>query len=83
VRCDPAAPGCTVASDGLPEIEVLDVRAGTWVQFEHLRQGVAYELSDAGRWVDPASGELQVKFVNQRQDAIGFQFAVVLSGTVR
>ena len=83
VRCDPAAPGCTVASDGLPEIEVLDVRTGSWIQFEHLRQGVAYELPDAGRWVDPASGELQVKFVNQRQDAIGFQFAVVLSGTVR
>jgi len=66
-----------------PELEVLDIRTGTWVQFEHLRQGTAYSLADADRWVDPASGELQVRFVNPRQDGIGFQFPVVLEGTVR
>ena len=31
-------------------------------------QGTPYELADAARWVDPASGELQVRFVNERQD---------------
>ena len=83
VRCDPGAEGCVLAQDGLPELEVLDVRTGKWVQFEHLRQATPYELVDADRWVDPASGELQVRFVNPRQDGIGFQFPVVLEGTVR
>jgi hypothetical protein len=83
VRCDPGTPGCVLAQDGLPELEVLDVRTGAWVQFEHLRQATVYELADADRWVDPASGELQVKFVNPRQDPIGFQFPVVIEGIVR
>lgn len=83
VRCDPAADDCVLAHDGLPELDVLDVRTGTWVQFEHLRQGAPYALEDAARWVDPASGELQVRFINPRQDGIGFQFPVVLEGTVR
>jgi hypothetical protein len=83
VRCDPGAPGCVLPQDGLPELEVLDVRTGAWVQFEHLRQATVYELADADRWVDPASGELQVKFVNPRQDPIGFQFPVAIEGIVR
>ncbi len=83
VRCDPGTDGCVLAQDGLPELDVLDIRTGTWVQFEHLRQGAPYALADADRWVDPASGELHVRFVNPRQDGIGFQFPVVLEGTVR
>ncbi len=82
-RCDPGTAGCVVAQDGLPELEVLDNRTGRWVQFEHLRQGVPYLLSDPARWVDRSSGEIQVKFVNQRQDGIGFQFPIALAGTVR
>jgi hypothetical protein len=83
VRCDPGSAGCVVARDGLPELEVLDVRTGTWIQFEHLKQGVVYGLPDAARWVDPSSGELQVRFVNPSQDSLVFQFPVVLEGTVR
>ena len=83
VRCEPGAAGCALVQDGLPELEFLDVRTGTWVQFEHLRQGVAYTLVDAARWVDPTSGELQVKFVNQRQEGINFQFPIAIAGTVR
>jgi len=83
VRCDPSEDGCAVPADGLPDIEVLDVRTGTWVQFEHLVQGRAYQLPDPARWVEPSSGEVQVRFVNERQDGIGFQFPIVISGTVR
>jgi hypothetical protein len=83
IRCDPGTEGCAAAQDGLPELEVLDIRTGAWVQFEHMKQGVAYSLADPARWVDPVSGELQVKFVNPRQDGIGFQFPVALEGTVR
>ena len=81
-RCDPEADGCVAPQDGLPELEILDVRTGTWVQFEHMSAGQAYEVENAARWVDPATGQVQVKFVNERQDGIGFQFKVEITGTV-
>jgi len=59
------------------------VRTGAWVQFAHMAQNTPYELADASRWVDPASGEVQVRFVNERQDQISFQFPIQIEGTVR
>ena len=82
-RCEPGTEGCVVPQDGLPDIEVLDLRSGTWVQFAHMLQNTPYELADASRWVDPASGEVQVKFVNERQDQVYFQFPVRIEGTIR
>lgn len=82
-RCDPSQATCVPPQDGLPDLEVLDVRSGAWVQFAHPGPNELYELQDPGRWVDPTTGEVQVKFVNERQDGIGFQFAVALTGTVR
>jgi hypothetical protein len=82
-RCEAGAEGCVLPMDGLPDIEVLDQRTGSWVQFEHMTQGKAYELADAARWVDPATGEVQVRFVNQRTDQVSFQFPVEITGTIR
>jgi hypothetical protein len=82
-RCQPGTDGCQVAMDGLPELEVLDRRTGTWVQFKRLSQGRAYTLPDAARWTDPATGEVQVRFVNERADQISFQFPIEITGTVR
>ncbi len=81
-RCVAGADGCVPPQDGFPDIEILDIGTGKWVQFAHMTNGQAYELADAARWVDPASGELQVRFVNEHQDGIGFQFQVQLTGTV-
>lgn len=82
-RCEAGTEGCVLPMDGLPDIEVLDRRTGTWVQFAHLAQGTAYELVDAARWVDPATGEVQVRFVNQRADQVSFQFPIEITGTIR
>lgn len=82
-RCEPGTEGCVVPQDGLPDIEVLDVRTGAWVQFAHMAQNTPYELVNAARWVDPASGEVQVRFVNERQDQVSFQFPIRIEGTVR
>ncbi|HEX5147634.1 MAG TPA: hypothetical protein VFW02_01045, partial [Candidatus Limnocylindrales bacterium] len=82
-RCEPGTEGCVVPQDGLPDVEVLDLRTGAWVQFAHLLQNTAYELADARRWVDPATGEIQVRFVNERQEQVYFQFPVRIEGTVR
>ena len=45
-----------------------DVRTGEWVQFAHMAGGQEYELENAARWIDPATGQVQVKFVNERQE---------------
>ena len=82
-RCDPAAAGCSTPVDGLPDFDVLDVRTGTWVQFAHVSAGQPYALPDATRWVNPTTGEVQVRFVNNSQNQIGFQFPVVIAGTIR
>jgi hypothetical protein len=83
VRCEPGTEGCVVPQDGLPDLEVLDVRSGLWVQFAHPLQNMPYELADAKRWVDPASGEVQVRFVNERQEQVSFQFPIRIEGTVQ
>jgi hypothetical protein len=83
VRCEPGSEGCIIPADGLPDLEVLDTRTGTWVQFAHMAQNTPYALTNPARWIDPASGELQVRFVNERQDQVSFQFAVRIEGTIR
>ena len=59
------------------------MKTGEWVQFAHLAGGRPYELADPARWVDPASGEIQVRFVNERPDPLYFQFAVAITGDVK
>ena len=82
-RCDPATAGCVQPQDGLPDIEVLDVESGKWVPFEHLVPGRQYELPQPARWIDPTSGELQIRFVNERPDPVYFQLPVAITGTVQ
>ena len=82
-RCDPSAKACTGATMGFPDVDVLDVRSGEWVELDHLTTGAPYSLPDPARWVDPTTGEVQVRFVNQGQGTIAFQFPIAVEGTVR
>jgi hypothetical protein len=69
--------------DGLPEIEVFDrTGGGTWHRLPHFGQGVSYELSSPLRYVDPATGVLLVRFVNERQDPVNAFLNVSIEGTV-
>jgi hypothetical protein len=83
VRCDITVATCSRVQDGLPELDVFDVKAGAWVQFAHLSLGQSYRLPDASRWLDPATGDLRVRFVNERTDQVYFQFRAVVSGSVQ
>ena len=68
--------------DGLPETEVLDRTTGDWLRLPHLNGGTTYELKDPARYVDPATGTIQIRFVNDRVDSVGISFSVVLEGKV-
>jgi hypothetical protein len=70
--------------DSIPEIEVFDRTGdGTWRRLPHFAPGATYDLDDPERYVDPTSGTIQVRFVNDRPDGVGISFVISLEGTVR
>lgn len=71
--------------DGVPELELFDRSGdGRWVRLPALAQGAAYAIEEPARFVDPATGQVLVRFVNEQQDSgVGFQFAVAMRGVVR
>ena len=77
--------GCQTepSEDGLPEVAIRDRLTGEFVAFPHLAQSQVYSLKEPARWVDPSTGEVEVKFTNQRSDMAGFQFSVQLEGDVQ
>ena len=82
-RCaTPTAQDCSTVST-FPDVDVFDVRAGAWVELGGLSAGVPYSLTDPGRWVDPVTGEVQVRFTNQSTTQIAFGFQVVLEGSIQ
>lgn len=82
-RCDPVDASCKAGPVGLPDVDVLDIRTGEWVDLSHLDPNTPYSLPDPARWVDPTTGEVQVRFVNTAQSTIGFQFPIAVEGTVQ
>jgi hypothetical protein len=83
---DPRCPAPRPADqfDGLPEIEVFDrTGAGAWHRLPHLTQGTTYDLADAAKYVDPSTGAVLVRFVNERQEPVNVYLALSIQGTVR
>lgn len=70
--------------DGLPEIELFDRTGdGTWHRLPHLAMGQTYDVANAARYVDPATGVVQARFVNDRQDQVNLFMNVSIEGTVQ
>ena len=70
--------------DGIPEVEVFDRTGdGAWLRLPHFQQGATYDLDHPERYVDPTSGTIQVRFVNDHPDSVGISFLVSLEGTIR
>jgi hypothetical protein len=67
--------------DGMPELEVFDVAASEWRRLPHLTQGQRYSLASPAAYVEPSTGTLLVRFVNE-QDNASFNLGVELSGVV-
>jgi hypothetical protein len=82
--CDPNVKPCEGQFfDGVPEIEVFDrTAAGSWVRMKHMAMGSSYDLMNPERYVDPGSGTLLIRFVNDKQEQVGFSFQVRIEGDV-
>jgi hypothetical protein len=71
-------------ADGIPDVEVFDrVGGGVWHRLPHPGQGTTYDLADPARYVDPATGTLLIRFVNDSQDGVGFTPTVAIEGIVQ
>ncbi len=69
--------------DGIPEVELFDLDSATWVRLPHLGQGATYALKDPARYVDPATGQVLFRFVNDSANqGVGFQFQLSISGVI-
>jgi hypothetical protein len=77
--------GCLARrADLLPEIEVFDrTGQGAWVRLPRLTVDASYTLADPARYVDPATGQLLVRFINDNaESSAGFGFQLALVGDV-
>jgi hypothetical protein len=78
--------GCVAKRDDfLPDVEILDRSGGgAWVRLPRVAGDASYTLADPSRYVDPASGQVLVRFVNDNPDAsLSFGLALAITGEVR
>jgi hypothetical protein len=88
-RCDPVLENCPGEGgnngqffDGVPEVEVFDVTASEWRRLPHLDQGQRYSIASPASYVEPTTGTLLVRFVNEMDNA-SFNLGVELTGMVQ
>jgi hypothetical protein len=86
-RCDPVLENCpgeggnNQVFDGIPEVEVFDVAASEWKRLPHLDVGQRYALASPANFVEPTTGTLLVRFVNE-MDSASFNLGIELTGVV-
>jgi hypothetical protein len=70
--------------DFLPEVEVFDrTGEGAWVRLPRMDPEAGYVLASPIRYVDPATGQVLVRFVNDNPEgSAGFSFQLALVGSV-
>ena len=75
--------GCVQpVADGLPELEVFDLRGAAWRRFPHLTGGSRFAIAEPQRYVDPATGTVLIRFVNENNDNVGFNLDLSITGEV-
>jgi hypothetical protein len=77
-------PGCEARRlDFLPEIELFDIADGEWQRLPRLVPEQSYTLTNPSRYVDPSTGQVLVRYVNDNPEgSAGFSFQLVLEGDV-
>ena len=84
-RCpNPPTPECgPLVADGLPEVEVYDVANQKWKRFPHLVAGSRYAIVEPANFVDPTTGTVLIRYVNDRLDGVGFSVEISITGAIR
>lgn len=76
--------GCVPRRDDfLPEVELFDLSLGKWARLPVMVPDAGYTLSNPERFVDPGTGQVLVRFVNDNpESSVGFGFQLALDGEV-
>ncbi len=84
-RCpNPPTDECAPAIlDGLPEVELFDVANQEWKRLPHLTAGARYAVAEPANYVEPTTGTVLIRYVNDRMDGVGFSVDVSISGDVQ
>ena len=69
--------------DGITETELYDLTTSTWVRLPHLSPGPSYSIAEPTRYVDPTSGTVLIRYVNDQSDGVGFSATIAIRGTVK
>jgi hypothetical protein len=81
---NPPTKECVAAGfNQVPEVELFEIATQTWVRLPRFESSVGYSVADPGRYVDPASGSVIVRFVNDKSDQIGFGVDISITGNVQ
>ena len=85
-KCDPVVENCPGEAgnpnfDGIPEVEVYDVAAAEWRRLPHLNAGQRYSIASPAKYVEPTTGALLMRFVNEMDNA-SFLPGIEMSGVV-
>lgn len=81
--CDETTDGCPEPGqnfDGLPEVELYDLTAAAWKRLPHLDNGSRYAVAEPARFVDPATGTVLIRLVNENSDSVGFSLDLSITG---
>lgn len=78
----PTADCAPFIADGLPDVELYDVSTQEWKRLPHLSAGPRYAVADPAHFIDPATGTVLIRYVNDRMDSVGFSADIAISGTI-
>jgi hypothetical protein len=80
--CDPQLDNCQPGQnfDGLPEVELYDLEAAEWKRLPHLEGGARYAIAEPARYVDPSTGTVLLRLVNENADGVGFSIDLAITG---
>ena len=68
--------------DNLAEVELFDVDAATWKRLPHFQSGNQYAVDSPARYVDPTTGTVLVRFVNEASESVGFSIDLTITGDI-
>jgi hypothetical protein len=68
--------------DQVADVDLFDLGAQSWKRLPRFQIGTRYSVADPARYVDPASGTVLVRFVNDRSQEVRFGADVAITGTI-
>jgi hypothetical protein len=81
---NPPAEGCVQpVFDGLPEVELYDLKTSTWRRLPHMAGGSRYSVAGPADFVDSATGTVLVRFLNDSNDGVNFMLDLSITGNVK